>query len=869
MLTNPLPSVLMLFRSVSSAALLFSTVMASAVPLVTHSDTWRYRKGTSAPQADWKTVADVALDASWLTGPGWIGYGDGTGVTAAGTTLSDMRQTTTPVIQGYRTFYLRKTFTVPAGTPATDELVLDTDFDDAFIAWIGGTFVDSQGSPSSPAEPAYNTTATVAGHECSFGDGTQSPVRSTVLGTVGTNFPPGTYTLAVMCLNQNLTSSDAVLKMNLSTRAVTPPAPLHWTLALSPIVLSSTFVVAANQELIIDPGVEVRCHGGSDAIDCAGKITALGTAAERIRFVRSVAGTGWQRIRMTGTPECVFRYCDFDGSTSSGTLRGSGTASVSAAVVLDHCRWLNTEVQMAEFTYSSCELLDCEFDSIGAQELIHFSSMPSTGRAIIKGCRFGAVGVPPTSGYNDIVDFTGGNRPGPIAQFIGNTFLASVDDCFDMDGTDAHIEGNIFLNVKKDASRSSSSNPITTGANGSDRSELVICRNVFYNTEHVFMEKDYGTGLLQNNTIVRLVTNPFSNNTSAGGNEASGIIMFGEPWRSGFPYGDGAIFDGNIATEIDAAITDPWPILPSASAEAGFFFPRRKNCIQRFLQTGAGNTGNIDANPLLVSTSGVDHTNIFTKFALQPGSPCIGTGPNGINMGALVPAGASISGQPTGTTAATGATITVAGPGVWAYQWRLDGGAWSAEVSLVPAGIWAGQPLTATMLDNPVSIVLSWLPAGPHTLEVRGKNSAAFWQDAPYATATWTVGSAPSDTDGDGMPDAWETANGLNPSDNTDAARDSDGDTASNLDEYTAGTDPRNRASVLLATHSMLANGSANITFDAVAGKSYKLEASPSLTGASWTTIATLPVQAASGPITFNDSAAAVMNRRFYRVATP
>ncbi len=841
-----------------------TAAIATAAPLVTHTDTWRYRKGTSAPQASWKTVTDATLDASWLSGPGWFGYGDGSGVNAAGTTLSDMLQTTTPANAGYRSFLIRKTFTVPAGTPATDEVVLQTDFDDGFIAWIDGTLADNQGVST---ELAFNDTATtVTGHECSFGNNSPSPVRTTVLGTIAAKAPVGTHILSVMLVNQNLTSSDAVLKVNLFTQTPVPPLTLHWTLAQSPVTLTSTFNVPAGSELIIDPGVEVRCHGGSDAITCPGKITALGTQAQPIRFVRSVAGTSWNRISISGTRESTFRWCDFDGANASGTVRGAGTASASPTIILDHCRWLNTDVQMAEFVYTSCEVLNCEFDSIGAQELLHFSNMPSTGRAIIKGCRFGTPGVPPTSGYNDIVDFTGGNRPGPIAQFIGNTFLASVDDCFDMDGTDAHIEGNIFLNVKKDSSRSSSSNPITTGANGSDRSQLVICRNVFYNTEHVFMEKDYGTGLLQNNSIVSLVTNPFSANTSAGGNEASGIIMFGEPWRAGFPYGDGAIFDGNIATEIDPAITTPWPVLPGASAEAGFFFLRRQNCIQRFLQTGAGNVGNIDADPLLVSTTGVDHTNIFTKFALQPGSPCRGTGPNGIDMGALVPAGASISGQPTGTTSATGATITVAGPGIWAYQWRLDGGAWSAEVSLVPAAIWAGQPFTADMLDNPTPITLAGLAAGAHTLEVRGKNSAAFWQDAPYATATWTVAN---DSDSDGLPDDWELAHGLNPADNTDAAGDLDGDGATNADEYTAGTDPASRTSVLTATPAAQPDGSVVISFQAVAGKSYRIEASSTLAGASWSSVAAFPAQGASGPLTFTDTAATTQNRRFYRIVTP
>ncbi len=843
-------------------ASIFLATSAAAAPLVTHTDAWRYRKGTSAPAGNWKSVADSTLDATWLTGAGWIGYGDGTAANAAGTTLADMQQTTTPLNTGYRTFIIRRTFTVPAGTPLTDELVLQTDYDDGFIAWIDGALADNAGVTG---EIAFDdTTTTVSSHEASFGNSSPGSVRTTILGTVGSKAAPGTHVLAVQLVNQNLPSSDAVLKVNLFTQTPTPPASLHWRLADSPILLTSTFNVPAVTELIIDPGVEVRCHSGSDAITCAGKITALGTQAQPIRFVRAAAASAWRRIVLSGTQESTFRWCDFDGANTSGTIRGAGTSSASPAVVLDHCRWLNTDVQMVEFTYTSCTVSNCEFDSIGAQELIHFSSMPSNGHALIRGCRFGLPGVPPTSGYNDIVDFTGGNRPGPIVQFIGNTFLASVDDCFDMDGTDAHIEGNIFINVKKDSSRSSSSNPITTGANGSDRSELVICRNLFYNCEHVFMEKDYGTGLLQNNTIVKLVANPLSNNTSAGGNEASGIIMFGEPWRSGFPYGDGAIFDGNIASELDPAITTPWPVLAGASAEAGFFFLRRHNCIQRFLEPG---TGNINANPLLVSTTGVDYTNILTKFSLQAGSPCRGTGPNGIDMGALVPSGASLSGQPTGTTSATGATVNVAGPGVWAYQWRLDGGAWSGEVSLVPASAWAGQPFTGALLENPVPIVLAGLASGAHTLEVRGKNSAASWQEPPYATATWTITSGPLDSDGDGMPDSWEAANGLNPFNNSDAAQDADGDTQSNLEEFSAGTDPHDAASRLLAAASSSA-GVMAVSFPAVAGKAYRIQATTDLS-IPWATVRSFPLQAVAGTLSWSDTDSSAAARRFYRVVTP
>lgn len=48
------------------------------------------------------------------------------------------------------------------------------------------------------------------------------------------------------------------------------------------------------------------------------------------------------------------------------------------------------------------------------------------------------------------------------------------------------------------------------------------------------------------------------------------------------------------------------------------------------------------------------------------------------------------------------------------------------------------------------------------------------------------------DTDGDAMPDTWESANGLSPSAN-DAAQDLDGDGLSNLQEYNGGWDPQVR----------------------------------------------------------------------------
>ncbi len=49
---------------------------------------------------------------------------------------------------------------------------------------------------------------------------------------------------------------------------------------------------------------------------------------------------------------------------------------------------------------------------------------------------------------------------------------------------------------------------------------------------------------------------------------------------------------------------------------------------------------------------------------------------------------------------------------------------------------------------------------------------------------TMRSGQAPPDSDGDGMPDTWERARGLDPSQSADGARDSDADGYTNLEEY-------------------------------------------------------------------------------------
>lgn len=427
-----------------------------------------------------------------------------------------------------------------------------------------------------------------------------------------------------------------------------------------------------------------------------------------------------------------------------------------------------------------------------------------------------------------------------------------------MDATDAHIEGNIFLNVLQGAPRSSSSNPITTGE-GPAVSELVIVRNFFYNCEHLLLLKDSGAAVLQNNSFLRMVQNPNALQSTGGPAIPSGIILFGEPWR-GRPLGAGAIYEGNIAWDLDPVIqAAPFPLFSSASS----FLRVNRSLIQGNQWPG---TGNIISDPMFVSTTGIDYTTIRTALALLPGSPAIGAGPNGLDMGAVVPAGASVSGAPTGTTATRDATLIVGGPGIWTYRWRLDGGAWSTDVPLVPASVRNGGVFIATMYDNPTPITLTNLLDGSHTVEVIGQNSGGDWQDLPVARTSAVLG----DADSDGLPDAYELANGLNPADPADAALDADGDGQTNSQEFAAGTNPQDPNSAFTAAATATPTpGQHAVTFQGVIGRSYTVRYKDDLASPTWLVLEHFAPQTASGTLTALDTPPAGTENRFYQVVTP
>src|SRR5436190_8408966 len=236
--------------------LLITWSLQAQTPLVRHSDSWRYRKGTSAPQSNWKTVADASLDATWLTGNGGFGYADNTTETSlCQTLLSDMRNS-------YSTVAMRKTFQVTSNLDANLHLSLTMDWDDGFIAWLDGVYLASANSPGSPAEPAFNAVATAL-HESSQGDSTRQSAASYDLGLVGSRLGIGAHVLAIVGLNQSLGASSDYIQIADLTLSTNNPSCISgvisanttWRAINSPISVCGNITINSGVSLTIEPGV--------------------------------------------------------------------------------------------------------------------------------------------------------------------------------------------------------------------------------------------------------------------------------------------------------------------------------------------------------------------------------------------------------------------------------------------------------------------------------------------------------------------------------------------------------------------------------------------------------------------------------------
>lgn len=522
-----------------------------------------------------------------------------------------------------------------------------------------------------------------------------------------------------------------------------------WLAASGPYHVTANVTVNAGATLTIQPGTTVYFANGTK-LTVNGTLNAVGSDFAHIRFTHDPAGGSsaptWGGIYFANTTTAnKLSYSDIEFAG----VGGPDTQVAASLVDFDHDMWGNvgTGQRIIDITgTANMSLTNSVIGSLQQQENAHFVGSTVT-RLIVQGNIFGT--TTNASGFkNDVVDFTGGNRPGGIIQFLDNVFVGSGatlddgDDILDLDGTDAHIEGNLFMNVGHSATTDTNS-AISGGGDSGNTSEIYSTRNFFYNVDHGFLMKEGNSVTSVNDTYVSVGTAPFN---------------FSEPGFAPTPglagYADGDVFyDVPVAANGQALLVENPP--------TGSFTVRHSITPGTVAYTG---TGNIAGDPQLANPIGVGIANANVDIglvgmaatmdasiashiapllltgitapdlSLKPSSPAIGTGPNGVDMGAQIPAGATIGGVPAGTTALNNATITVGGPGIFGYEWKLDNGAYSGLVSV-------SNPLTANAVIPPIN--LTNLANGTHTISVIALNDAGVLQSqsAP-TTKTWTVNTA-------------------------------------------------------------------------------------------------------------------------------
>lgn len=153
---------------------------------------------------------------------------------------------------------------------------------------------------------------------------------------------------------------------------------------------------------------------------------------------------------------------------------------------------------------------------------------------------------------------------------------------------------------------------------------------------------------------------------------------------------------------------------------------------------------------------------------MDAASPARGKGVMGRDAGAYVPAGAWVDTLVSGTTSSADQTLTIGGPGIFAYRWRYFGQAtWSAPVAIGEALFSRVNPSVRT-----AALELHNLAPGSYRIEVIGQDFAGQWQDesAPTLSSAWIICpplfqalgvSSTADEDHDGLTNLQEYAFGL------------------------------------------------------------------------------------------------------------
>jgi hypothetical protein len=155
------------------------------------------------------------------------------------------------------------------------------------------------------------------------------------------------------------------------------------------------------------------------------------------------------------------------------------------------------------------------------------------------------------------------------------------------------------------------------------------------------------------------------------------------------------------------------------------------------------------------------------------------------------------------------------------------------------------------------------LPVAVQRLILWGTDGIAALADGWLILGRLDLAGPPTrDTDGDGMPDRWESDHGLKPLLN-DALEDTDGDGSNNLQEYFFGTDPKSADSVPRLDLNLTGANQLRLVFSCAGGRHFVVEQTFDLSSGPWTTNWE---SVAAGGLQVVDVGSVIPARGFFRV---
>lgn len=540
-----------------------------------------------------------------------------------------------------------------------------------------------------------------------------------------------------------------------------------WSRSESPFHMVSDVTIPSGTQLRIEAGTQVYMESGV-RLQVEGTLQVLGGPGERVRFGphpeaapeddpllpgEQLSPPKWGGIRIVDSlsSENRIQYADIvhaqprDNQGSIGVVRSE--------CFIDHCTFSGTHYRMVYGRNCSLTVQYCTFPdmfaeeedpvAIGLDNVAEQLKVESGNFAeIVDDPRF--VGGFPVGGHfrvyynnfygnkghNDVLDADSGRwGVSPVLDCRYNHFHGPVgDEHLDLGG-DAYVAFNIFENVSKDEFTSDRgyANAISTGDRGSGTT-VVVAGNVFRNVEHAINCKVNTATIFEHNTCLEFYGDYLYRSGNIEQDVLCSAINLFVPGDFNPTPGDGAYVGYNVFYGSDDP-TEGFPrLISSADSDQPVRPPKfsRLQFYQNLIDPNLEDEeiGELHPGGVFDPQWGEGNVRAFPDTRLSA---------SGLPFGAQIGEWAYVRGL--SDTSGPDVSLTIGGPGIFAYRWRLDDAAWSDVIAISPGQFPREAPTVRT-----ATLALNALAEGGHRLEVIGQDFAGNWQTEAEATVVeWQV----------------------------------------------------------------------------------------------------------------------------------